>query len=111
MIRIEPTINVEEERKKHDEKMENDAEYREKSKFFQFEKGRELELVIKVTDPFMFQSIFNIFHGKVEGQELLGFQVDSLVTHPERRMDGKARERLRNLKAVIDEEVRKWGLE
>jgi hypothetical protein len=111
MIKIEPTINVEEERKKYDEKMENDAEYREKNQYFYFEKGRELELVIKVTDPFMFQSVFNLFHDKVEGQELLGFKVDSLVTHPERRMDNKTKEKLKSLKEVIDAEVRKWGLE
>ncbi|WP_182006284.1 hypothetical protein [Priestia aryabhattai] len=86
MIKIVKQDDFEEKKKRHDEQMETDEEYKNRTELLTFKKGHKLMLAIEVTDEFFSHNIMNLLYGHVEGCEMLGFKLNEVVLNPEEKV-------------------------
>jgi hypothetical protein len=104
MVKIVKQDDFDEKKKRHDEAMETNKDYRRDTESLSFSVGKRMELVIEVTDEFFSQNIINLLRGNLEGFELLGFKVQELIIYPESREKIKIKEKLQRMIYDLDNE-------
>jgi hypothetical protein len=104
-IKIVKDDNFDELKERHNKNMEISEDYRSAIDSIASPKGRKLLLDISVEDEYLSSNVMGLLHGKIEGQELLGFSVNSVVINPKGYLDdliNQTEQQLEILKQVRD---------
>jgi hypothetical protein len=104
-IKIVKDDNFDELKERHNKNMEINEDYKNAIESLSAPKGRQLLLDISVEDEYLSSNVIGLLHGKIEGQELLGFSVNAVVVNPKGYLDdliNQTEQQLEILKQVRD---------
>jgi uncharacterized protein YceH (UPF0502 family) len=77
-IKIVPTGDLNELRKKHERFMEENEDYRKATESLTFKKGQKLLVEVEITEEWLSDSLMMLLFDKIEGAENLGFKVTTI---------------------------------